>query len=128
MMSTSEERLKILNMIAEGKITAEEGSKLLQALQEAKASSTSPDAMMSEGTARFLRVRVSDMATGKVKVNVSLPIGLVNVGMRMGARFVPDLDEIDVEDLLANIHQGARGKIVEVEDEEDGEKVEVYVE
>jgi len=128
MMSTSEERLKILNMIAEGKITAEEGSQLLQALQEAKSSSASPDAMLSEGTARFLRVRVSDMTTGKVKVNVSLPIGLVNVGVRMGARFVPDLDEIDVEELLASIRQGARCEIVDVEDEEDGEKVEVYVE
>ena len=31
-MSTSEERLKILNMIAEGKISAEEGAQLLKAL------------------------------------------------------------------------------------------------
>ena len=35
-MATTEERMKILNMIREGKITAEEGAKLLSALGESQ--------------------------------------------------------------------------------------------
>ena len=36
MMATTEERMKILKMIDEGKISAEEGAKLLSALSESR--------------------------------------------------------------------------------------------
>lgn len=125
-MSISEERTKILNMIAEGKITAEEGIQLLNALRGAahkahESSTARPDA-------RFLRVRVTSLGTGKVKANVNIPMSLVNVGLRMGARFTPDLEGFDFDEVLEAIRRGARGKIIEVEDEESGEHVEVYVE
>lgn len=119
-MPTSEERLKILNMIAEGKITAEEGAQLLAALKRSERQGQAMEA-------RQMRVRVTNSETGRVKVNMSLPISLVQVGMRMGARFVPDL-EIEFNDVIAAINQGTRGKIVDLEDEVDGERVEIFVE
>jgi hypothetical protein len=128
-MSTSEERLKILNMIAEGKITAEEGAKLLNALSRSKSKQRTKDTQGMEGAEpRFLRVRVTDTRSGKVIVNVNLPISLVDVGMRMGARFVPDIEEIDFEDLREGIKHGMRGKIVDVQDDDTGEHVEVFLE
>lgn len=128
-MATSEERLKILNMIAEGKVTAEEGAKLLNALSRSKSKQRTKDTPGIEGAEpRFLRVRVTDTRSGKVIVNVNLPIGLVDVGMRMGARFVPDIEEIDFEDLREGIKHGMRGKIVNVQDDDTGEHVEVFLE
>lgn len=123
-MAKPEERVKILSMIEEGKITAEEGARLLTALSRSKESSPPP----RQSEARWLRVRVSDMDTGKVTVNVSLPIGLVDVGLRMGARFVPDMEGMEIEELAEALRQGLTGKIVDVIDEEDGNRVEVYVE
>jgi hypothetical protein len=120
----SEERARILQMISEGKITAQEGAKLLNALRGSSAPSPEPAA----GTARWFRVRVTDMATGRTKVNVNLPLSLVKAGLKMGARFAPDMEDLDWEELAIAIQEGAAGKIVEVEDEEDGERVEVYVE
>jgi hypothetical protein len=38
------------------------------------------------------------------------------------------MEELDWEELTLAIQEGASGKIVEVEDEEDGERVQVYVE
>jgi hypothetical protein len=129
MMSTTEERLKILNMIAEGKLTAEEGAKLLDALRKAQPKQRRPGSLITEGPGpRFLRVRVTDRASGKVKVNVNLPLSLIDVGIRMGARFVPDMEEIDLEELILGIKEGSHGKIIDVEDEEDGEHVEIYLE
>ena len=61
-------------------------------------------------------------------VNVNLPLSLVKAGIKMGARFAPDMEELDWNELVIAIQEGASGKIVEVEDEEDGERVEVYVE
>jgi len=126
-MATTEERMQILNMVAEGKITAEEGAQLLGALEperkkEVRLVSESPSAP------RWFRVRVTDLETGKNKVNVNLPMSLVDVGTRMGARFAPELEDMDFHDIIEQVKSGAQGKIVEVEDLEGGERVEIYVE
>lgn len=128
-MATTEERLKILKMIEEGKISAEDGTKLLAALSAGpRPSGAVPAPPVSGGQARFLRVRVTDSLTGKAKVNINLPISLVNVGMKIGARFAPDLGEQDSAAIMEAIRANAIGKIIDVQDETDGEHVEVYLE
>lgn len=134
-MSTTEERLKILNMIAEGKITAEEGAHLLSALQESErrggsaSPSIPPGSLYSAGDARYLRIRVSSIESGRDRVNVNIPLNLVNVALRIGARFAPEeMEGLEIGDLVESIRQGVRGKIVDVTDEEDGEHVEIFVE
>jgi len=72
-MVTSEERLKILKMIDEGKISADEGAKLLAALGESRKTARKPPVSTRLGGARWLRVRVTDMVTGKAKATVNLP-------------------------------------------------------
>lgn len=132
-MSTTEERLRILNMVAEGKITAEEGTRLLSALQEAErpgasSSQNGADAAFSFAEAHSLRIRVCNGQSGRDKINVRIPMNLVNVALRMGARFAPDVDGVELEDIVKAIRQGARGKIVDVTDEEADERIEIYVE
>jgi hypothetical protein len=124
-MGTNEERMQILKMIANGQVSAEDGAKLLDALA---AAANKEQSEASGGQPRWFRVRVTDLHTGKGKVNVNIPMGLVNVGMRMGAKFAPDISGIDVEQIVEAIKQGAHGKIIDVEDDEDGERVEIYVE
>jgi hypothetical protein len=126
-MTTTEERMQILNMVAEGIISADEGAKLLAALEPEKQRETWPTAT-GPSPARWFRVRVTDLETGKNKVNVNLPMSLVEVGTRMGARFAPELEGMGFGDLVEQIKGGAQGKIIEVEDIEDGERVEIYVE
>ncbi len=127
-MTTTEERMQILSMVAEGKITAEEGAKLLAALEPDKKAKPVVRAPEAPSEPRWFRVRVTDLRTGKAKVSVNLPFGLVDVGMRMGARFAPELENIDMAQIVEQVKAGGQGKIVEVEDEEDGERVEIYIE
>ena len=126
MKTTTEERLKILQMLEEGKITANEASTLLRALG-GKRHRTS-QAGERDGSNRYLRIHVSDLASGKSKVNVTLPIGLVNVGMRIAERFAPEFDGLDMQEIGDLLTSGVNGKIVEVMDEEDNEMVEIYIE
>lgn len=122
-----EERMRILQMVSEGKITPEEGVRLLNALRGS--SSGTPTAKREPaGRTGWFRVRVTDMATGRLKVNVNLPLSLINVATKMGARFSPNVEGLDWEELTEAIQKGASGKLVEVEDEEGGERVEVFVE
>jgi hypothetical protein len=122
-MASTEERLKILKMIEDGKITAEEGAQLLAALADSRRTQPLP-----AGGAKWFRVRVTDTATGKARVNVNLPMSLVNVGLKMSARFAPNLDQEQLAVIAEALKSGSLGKIVDVVDEEAGEHVEVFIE
>lgn len=129
-MATAEERLKILKMIQEGKITASEGLQLLQALAESDARPGSRvDVTPQPGRgARWFRVRVTDTNTGKVRVNVRMPVNVLTAGFKLGARFSPEIDGLDSAALMDAIRSGATGLIADVFDEKDGEHVEVFLE
>ena len=127
-MATTEERMQILNMVAKGNISAEEGAKLLSALEPEGKKKEVPSSLSGPSAPRWFRVRVTDLETGKNKVSVNLPMSLVDVGTRMGARFAPELEDVDFNNIIEQIKSGAQGKIIEVEDSEGGERVEIYVE
>jgi hypothetical protein len=127
-MATTEERMQILKMVAEGTISAEDGAKLLAALEPKKKGPETPMGAGGPSEPRWFRVRVTDLESGKNKVSVNLPMSLVDVGTRMGARFAPELEDLDFHDIIDQIKHGAQGKIIEVEDAEGGERVEIYVE
>ena len=132
-MTSTDERMQILKMIQEGKITAAEGAKLLEALNVgSKTDKRPPTPPLPPGApgsdARWFRVRVTDLGSGKNKVSVNIPMGLVNVAMRMGARFAPNVENVNYEEMAAAIKSGATGKVIDVTDEESGERVEIFVE
>jgi carbohydrate-binding DOMON domain-containing protein len=129
MMATTEERMKILKMIDEGKISAEEGAKLLSALSESRSRSMGGSSLSrGVGNARWLRVKVTDVASGRSKATVQIPIGLLDAGLKIGAHFAPEVEGVDLTQLMEAVRSGVTGKLVDVIDDEDGEHVEIYVE
>lgn len=126
MMATSEERLKILQMIQDGKITAEDGAKLLAALTETGKRKRSRTVSRT-GEARYMRVKVTDTFSGKTKVSVNLPLGLVDTGLNIAANFMPEMGTDAAAEISDAINEGLTGKIVDVFDEEDGEHIEIFI-
>lgn len=122
------ERLQILKMVEERKITAEEAAKLLAALE----SPTRSNEVTTSTRARWLRVRVTDIPTGRSKVNVNVPIGVISAAGKLGIRFGlkkhMDHEGIDIDELIEAIRSGAAGKLVDVTNEEGSEHVEIFVE
>jgi hypothetical protein len=136
-MATQQERLQILKMLEEGKIKADEAARLIEALEKISAPPHSPEKPPMPGetpmgaggrTTRWLRVRVTDTDSGKVRVNVRLPVGLIKAGAKFGAKFSPEIEGLDIDELMSYIDSGEMGQIVDVQDEEDGEHVEVFIE
>lgn len=115
------ERLQILKLVQEGKVTPDEATKLLHALE-----GKGGESAVATGSGKLLRIRVTE--GGGTKVNVNLPMSLVEAAVAIGVKFVPEeeLRGIDINALLEAIRQGVTGKIVEVDSEEA--KVEIYVE
>jgi hypothetical protein len=132
-MATVDERMKVLKMIEDCRITAEEGAELLEAL-DARPSQPSihapfePLPVTEPRTARWFRVVITDLNTGKKRVDLRLPVSLLNAGVKMGARFAPQVEGLDSEKLMAQLRSGEMGKVFEMVKEEAAEHVEVFLE
>lgn len=118
--------MKILKMIEDGKLSAEEGTKLLMALSEKRLPTPRPPGM--PGSPRWLRIRVTDVRTGRSKASVQIPLALVDAGLKIGAHFAPEVEGVDMSNVMNAVRTGMTGKIIDVTDDEDGEHVEIYVE
>ena len=127
-MTNVEERMKILKMIEEGKISAEEGARLLAALAEGRRGSLGATTPRGPGSPRMLRIRVTDMASGRSKASVQIPLALVDAGMKIGAHFAPEVEGVDMSNVMDAMRSGVTGKIIDVVDEDDGEHVEIFIE
>ena len=132
-MASTEERMRILMMIQEGKVSAAEGARLIEALEESTEKSVPPKpsaARVGVGGRKpqYLRVMITDTDSGKSRVNVRLPVSLIDSGLRMGARFAPEIEGLDMEDLNAWLSSGEVGQIVDIFDDDDGEHIEVFLE
>jgi len=125
-MAAAEERNHILKMVESGRITAEEGARLLEALREDARPQEKAQLRREGSEPNQIRIQVTDLETGRQKIDMRMPWGLVNVGLNMGARFARE--EVQVQDFVEAIQAGAMGKIVDVVDEESGERVEIFVE
>jgi len=127
-MADPEERLQILKMIEEHKITAEEGAKLLSAREDAGSPAGGSGSGRGSVSGRWLRIRVTDIASGRSKASVQIPIGLLDAGMKIGAHFAPEVEGVDMSHVMDAVRAGVTGKIIDVTDDADGEHVEIFVE
>jgi SHOCT-like protein len=93
----SSERKQILNMLAEGKITADEAERLLSALEESAKEST--DTVTESGKnqsgekkePKYLKIQVHSKKDGSAgeNVNIKIPLMLIKTGIKLGS-LVPD--------------------------------------
>jgi len=130
-----EETLRILEMVQQGQITPEQAAKLLDAIESAP-EAPSPQTQQR----RRFRVVVTDKASGQNRINVSIPMALLDMAARIrrqghggegpetksqpGVPRADELDElwdIDLRKLLEEIRGAQDGKIFEA-DLEDGRK------
>ncbi|ACV63323.1 hypothetical protein Dtox_2519 [Desulfofarcimen acetoxidans DSM 771] len=137
----SNEKIKILEMVQNGTITATEGLELLKAIEDNDIKAVNP----SNISGRFIRIRVS--SGQHTKVNVNVPLSLLKVATKLadvGLKFIPEearlemekkginLQGINFEELVQLIDEGlVDGKLVDVDTDDPKEgrtKVEIYVE
>lgn len=115
------ERSQVLEKVGNGELSVEEAVGLMSSQEE-------PSPLPKPaGARRWLRIRVSNLDTGVSKVNINLPLGWVKFGWRLGSRFAPELDDWDLDDMIASLDQAIEGCIVQVENADDNKRVEIYV-
>ena len=126
--NVDEERLRVLRMVEEGKLNAAEGINLLETLSQGQKSAKAPARAGANGP-QWFRVRVTDLDTGRSKATVNIPMSLMDWGLRIGAKFAPEVADYNLNELTRILREdGLNGKIIDVVDDEDGEHVEIFVE
>ncbi len=119
------EAQRILEMVRDGIITPDEAARLLDALD-------TPNEQAAQRRPRTLRVAVTDLKTGRARVNINIPLELVEIaskmGITLGVKHAPELADINFDEILSAIQSGAEGKIVDIEDDDDRQHVTVAVE
>jgi hypothetical protein len=117
---------EIIDKLEKNKITVDQAvEEILQAQAEVE----------PQKKAKFLKIKVIDGEEGK-KINIPpLPLGLVNgltsFGLLLGAKFSDDEDlkkinRKDLKKLFDELRKHPPFKLVDVLDESDGTKVEIY--
>jgi hypothetical protein len=146
----ADEQLLILRLVDEGRITPEQAVTLLRELQPELA----PDPRAAQDGVRqpwpaggraaglavadrrqagaadgpqWLRLRVADRH-GRPAVDVRLPLSIVGVGLRIGARWVPQLRVLDPSAVVALLRLRPGRPVFTFQDPEGGDRVEIVVE
>lgn len=123
----NEETQKILKMLEEGKINAAEAGRLLDALGSPPSAAAPGQA--ASFPAKTLHVRVYKRGSDRPKVNVNIPLSLAHWALR----FIPteakaEMNEkgVDAGEILNELRANP-GEIAVIEDEEEDQRVEVYI-
>ncbi|MBS5823571.1 MAG: hypothetical protein KID00_06870 [Clostridium argentinense] len=122
----SEEILRITKMIGENKITAEEGARLIESLNDKN------DIVIENKTnkrlEKSLKIKVSSQRDNSDKVNMNIPLKVIKA-FGNSIKNIPHLQEngIDIESIMEAIDSGVEGTIVDIKSG-NGDIVEVSIE
>ena len=124
MITLTDERNRILNMIESGQITAAQAAQLLDALVSEQEQST--ERMRN----RTVRIWMTDSATNSKKMHVTatMPINLISMILHLLTRMVPQLNDGTLQNLIRAIERGNTGRLLDLQDLEEGKRLEIFVE
>jgi hypothetical protein len=120
---------RVLRLVAEGRLTADEAGPILDALEDrggsdrgaAATGSVSrddqPDPAANRDPAKTLRVEVTD--GGRAVVNLRIPLSLGRAALSQ----VPGISDATSDRIREAINAGIKGPIVDVDDGDDGVRI-----
>lgn len=126
MPEAKDERDRILRLIEDGQITAEQASQLLDALDELDV----PVRPAERRRDPIIHVRTTGLneRRQKIVVNANLPLSLLRISLRLGLRLIPQVNGRVLDELLGAVEKGVSGRMLDLQDLERGERVEIFVE
>ncbi len=124
MVTLTDERNRILNMIETGQITAAQAAQLLDALVSEQ------QQPVERVRNRTVRIWMTDIATNSKKMHVTatMPINLISMILHLLTRMVPQLNDGTLQNLIRAIERGNTGRLLDLQDLEEGKRLEIFVE
>ena len=86
----NEQRRQVLQMLAEGKVTADEAERLIDALGQEPSETPPGVALRPKSRPKYLRVLVEDTTGGEgSRINIRVPLQLLRAGVRLTSLIPP---------------------------------------
>lgn len=108
---------KILKKLDAGEINSEEAHQQIQADQQSEETRNN----------HFLRIRVNKIGEDRPRVHVQIPLRMLKVGLDIGAVYAPQLKDLDLRQVIDDLHTFGNGSIIEVENFEEDEHVQISI-
>ena len=120
---------RVLRLVAEGRLTADEAGPILDALEDRAGTERGtpgtttpkgddePDPATNRDPAKTLRVEVTD--GGRAVVNLRIPLSLGRAALNQ----VPGISDATSDRIREAISAGIKGPIVDVDDGDDGVRI-----
>ncbi len=130
----SDDRLEILRMVESHIVSAEEANRLLEALDRTESAPpsfpfpfqpTEPPRPAPPPSPRLIRFLISDVDEDQPTLNLVLPLGMIDSGLKIAKRFAGDLI-LDPKELRQSIGEGYKGSLLDIND--GGQHVQIIVE
>jgi hypothetical protein len=64
----------------------------------------------------------------KVNMTATLPLGVLRASFRALSSLVPSLRESHMEEIMRALEQGLTGRVMDIQDLEDGKRIEIFIE
>jgi hypothetical protein len=73
---------------------------------------------------------MTDRSTNRRKMNMTatIPVYLVSTSLHLLARLVPQLNDSTVQKVIYALEKGATGRLLDLQDLEEGKRLEIFVE
>lgn len=111
---------RVLRLVHDGHLTAEEAGPILDALAQRVPSSPSAEAAPGDSdAASALRIQIHEAGRTVINLRVPLALGRAAIGR------VPGISEQTSERIREAIAAGVKGSIVEVEEDGDGVRISI---
>ena len=124
MTTSTDERNRILGMVESGQLTAAQAAELLDTLMPADKQP------VSQQQNRTVRIWLTDISTNRRKMNVTatLPVYLLSTSLRLLAHLVAQLNDSTMQYVIRAIENGMTGRLIDLQDLEEGKRIEIFVE
>jgi len=117
---------EILSLVKEGKITEEEGVKLIEAMNEEKTSDIITT-RYSDTKAEMLRIRAISVEGEAVKINI--PVTLIKAGINLASKISLENEvaaDIDWDSVMQMVEEGFIGEVLNAESS-DGSSIVIEI-
>jgi hypothetical protein len=124
MTTSTDERIRILNMIESGQITAVQAAGLLDTLM------SDYEQSRSQMVNRTVHIWMTDMSNNRRKMNMTatIPVYLVSMCLRLLARLVSQVNDSTIQNVITALERGTTGRLLDLQDLEEGKRLEIFVE
>lgn len=128
----SSERIKILEMLEEGKITSKEAADLLEAIDDTSEKYNEVSTLSKSYSKKYLKIRVVD-GSDQSKVKLNIPIKLVKLGLSFASKLNSSIEGVQISNkeidiILDAIENEIEGEIISIDADDGKTQVKIYIE